>query len=480
MNIFKKLKDDGFKPTKNKKELKKGTKTFNLLTLSTYIVDKYGVDIEDSFEEGKSAFELFNRPKQLPVESSNLYRLWCERETYFFQDIVSDSNQLCNINTLETITNIKKHVLKSDIMKFSGNGDKESNSDILDKSHSAFFVYNPYEVRKSYSDKNKDILNTYTAERYIRNKVANPGKIPPTINNFLLHLFDGENEEYSYCLDWLGNMLKQPNIPYMVLVGTQGVGKNTLIEEIGVGLVGSNNYDVVDNSRLKKEFNGAFDGNMLIHFQEVTMNNPDTLNKLKGLRDSVISIEKKGVDSYKTNNHTNGIITSNDDHEILIEPGERRYSFLKLTETNLVDTAFYKKLGSYGELKAKIKEEIPAFYSYLYDRKIKRDISKPYCNEEHRDRIFESSMRKWHGKVKAYLDSFDNETVKTIGDIFKYMEENTKNGPVISKIEKFLRSFKEVDVKRRSTSIADTEVIIKHGNLAKPLIISSGFSQWKM
>ena len=458
-DIYKWLKKMGFKKTLQTGVVKSGRKEYRQKELRRYIEDEK--DIEISRIDTDKVLDLFFIRRMNGRDGvSFLYELYNQDDTYYFLDYNGKTNQLSNIETFKSISDVHKTVLKTEVQNHTGSDSQEVENSIRIKSRSSKFRYEPYNPHKFYKKGNgEDILNMYIPPTHFFKK-QEVDKPPEPIWDFLVHLFDNQEPDLTYCLDWLTTMLEKKNGCYMTLIGEQGVGKNTLVDWVCEPLVGTDNFGVVSNTRLNKEFTNFLEGNQLIHFSETNLDDEGVLNKLKLFQDNIIEIERKGIDTYKTENFVNGIITSNDDHKIRIQPGERRYSFLKLTSIPLNESELIKKYGGIEGLKEEIGKSISQFYWWLKSREVDRMMSKPFINEKHRDNIFEMSLTRQESRIVSYIDKlcqFGDSL--TLSNIEKHLQEEFRHNTMKpTKIYKFLQQYDKVLVSTRERPIDNTKI----------------------
>jgi hypothetical protein len=144
-----------------------------------------------------------------------------------------------------------------------------------------------------------------------------------------------------YVCSWFARILKEPwkkaKINLAVL-GTQGVGKSSLIANIGKHLFGSGtlySYFGGDVERLAARFNSQFDNAVYLLLDESEMGEDKrTSGIIKALTtEDLKQSEKKGQEAKLTQNFVNLILVSNSITKgVRIEPGDRRSLIMECVE----------------------------------------------------------------------------------------------------------------------------------------------------
>lgn len=143
---------------------------------------------------------------------------------------------------------------------------------------------------------------------------------------------EAESREFALC--WAYHALTSRNHTYLSLVGARGVGKGMFADLIGQ-LVGRNYFQKCGESTLEGNFNGQFENNRVLFFDEIPLDNTDKINKLKSYANNHISVEAKGRDARTIRNYTSCIIANNSLSGMHIGPEERRFSIVTIGKTDL-------------------------------------------------------------------------------------------------------------------------------------------------
>ncbi len=269
-----------------------------------------------------------------------------------------------------------------------------------------------------------------------------PGSIKHTIK-FLKHIFQGTanitldadgnfesetaitGDPFTVAMDYLTILIKHPKhmLPVPILVSPEnGTGKSTFLK--WMQLMFGANMCILGNEQFKMKFNGHYITKFIIAIDEgfLEVDKKAEKERLKQLvtADSAY-LENKGMNVRKINYFGKLIICSNDaDRVMKIDEGESRWFVVRvpqipritLTGKQMLERGYknykgeeidpaktYEVMDADPDLERKLKEEMPAFIHYIYNRAI------------HHPRV----NRLW----------FDPEWFIT--DQFKLIVETTKN-----------------------------------------------------
>ncbi len=141
-------------------------------------------------------------------------------------------------------------------------------------------------------------------------------------------------EEFEFSLDMLyhtGNGNKPET--FQAIIGTKGCGKNKLFD-ISSCYVGKK-YSRNTQKKNLEGFNGFLHNSLVVLFDEFSIRDEDTLNALKRISNSRVSVELKHVDAKDVDVYALMFLFSNSTSGFGIEMDERRFSMLKPTTTPL-------------------------------------------------------------------------------------------------------------------------------------------------
>ncbi len=155
----------------------------------------------------------------------------------------------------------------------------------------------------------------------------------------------GKDEQaYLFVRKWLAHVFQQPDQVHTALVicGSQGVGKNSFVEPLGI-LLGSHYVALSNISELISNFNFHLKNAVLIHANEAFWGgNRKDIGTLKAMiTDKSCLIEGKGKDRIMVINYKHVIISSNEDWPVHLDPDDRRFYVLHVSEDHKEDTVYF-------------------------------------------------------------------------------------------------------------------------------------------
>jgi hypothetical protein len=173
-------------------------------------------------------------------------------------------------------------------------------------------------------------------------------KVDIMLNYIYEILADSNQDQYTYLLLWIANMLKgNKNDSCLYLRGSQGIGKSTLFCFIRDYVIGRNLCLETGSSPIKSNFNSILAGKLLVVLEELetfSINEWMAISsRLKRyITSNTITLEKKGVDAYDAKNINNYVILSNND--AIKDDDGRRYFILDLAVHRQGDKLFWDNI----------------------------------------------------------------------------------------------------------------------------------------
>jgi hypothetical protein len=160
-------------------------------------------------------------------------------------------------------------------------------------------------------------------------QATNPTDVEPWLD-LVDKLFGKDTPEAKHFLDFCASVLRRPGQKIghaLVLVGGQGVGKDTVLKPIFEAL-GVHNLAAIGPEELFGQFN-PFLLKQVVYVQEMmTYGRRDLANKVKPYisgQTTRLTINEKGIRQYSVPNNQNWFITSNFDNAIALEDDDRRF-----------------------------------------------------------------------------------------------------------------------------------------------------------
>ena len=201
---------------------------------------------------------------------------------------------------------------------------------------------------------------------------------------------DGNKGMAEWVLNWIADLFQNPSKKpgtALVLVGVQGAGKTFLGERIIGPLVGKPHYTQMNSiASLTDKFNTIADNKIFIQCDEAIHSyQKDVSSRLKSLiTDETMTIEPKGVNSFKKPNHMRFLFTSNEESTaIFIDPSpyERRFTVTKVSKKKANDVSYWTAMHKWAAEPSN-REKL---MRWLLDRKYDRTtVHRPLVTEAKR------------------------------------------------------------------------------------------------
>jgi len=171
-----------------------------------------------------------------------------------------------------------------------------------------------------------------------------------------------------------------------VLVGVQGAGKTFLGEGILGPIVGKAHYVQMNSiATLTNKFNQLAANKVFVQCDEAIHSyQRDVAAQLKSLiTDTTLTVEPKGINSFKLPNHMHVLFTSNEESTaIFIDPSphERRFTVLKVSNRYAKDVDYWENFRAWTALS--VPKIMRWLLDYKYDRKL---ILRPFDSQAKRN-----------------------------------------------------------------------------------------------
>lgn len=156
------------------------------------------------------------------------------------------------------------------------------------------------------------------------------------------------NEElYRYVRKWIACVFQHPDEVHtaLVLCGSQGVGKNSFVEPLGV-LLGPHYAPLSSINELVSNFNYHLKNAVLIHANEALWgDNKKDIGTIKAMiTERTCLIEGKGKNGIIVPNFKHIIFSSNDDWPVHLDPDDRRFAVTHVSEARKENHAYFKAI----------------------------------------------------------------------------------------------------------------------------------------
>jgi hypothetical protein len=270
--------------------------------------------------------------------------------------------------------------------------------------------YNLFEeteyMRKDYSTLPPLPLNEAVNELKNRCKV---------IYEIMMNIF-GEKEYLERFINWIAYVLKERKKSYtawLITSNVQGTGKDLMFIRILMPLFGDKQSQLMNGSRIAKNFNKIDMNCFLRGYNEVFSagNVKENLHRKESLKDLITatfqSIEFKGYDVFQSRNFMNFILFSNSQHPIFLDEEDRRYNVIR--NGNAVQVS---ELPIYREekyLEPDIASELVDFADIIFTLEYCRERANNPIESDAKDRLKSLSKDEYEEfaeKLKAKDASF--------------------------------------------------------------------------
>jgi hypothetical protein len=179
----------------------------------------------------------------------------------------------------------------------------------------------------------------------------------------------GEERLFSFLMGWFKHIIFKPwekTGVAVVLHGSEGCGKSSVITNLGRGIFGDYFYQITDNEDLTGRFANSMADKLLVFLDEALWGgNKKDAGKVKALlTEKSVRVEFKGVDTYYVDNYSNFIIASNDIWLVPAGANARRWFCLNCSSKYNRNSAYFAKLVH--ALTANRAFGVAAFVAHLY------------------------------------------------------------------------------------------------------------------
>lgn len=232
----------------------------------------------------------------------------------------------------------------------------------------------------------------------------------PIILEILMNIF-GEADTIKRFLNWNAFILQRREKAFTAwLISTKehGVGKDFIFNFILKPLYGERQSQILNGSRIGKQFNSLDLHCFLRGYNEVFSNKDDKGNSYRKewLKDRITgqtqTIEFKGVDAYEARNYMNFILFSNNDQPILLDQQDRRYNVIRNENAKKLNTlSFYINEDS---LLPQVKNELDAFAEIIFTLEYNRELANTAIETQAKNNLKRLSSDNYEKFVEAIFN----------------------------------------------------------------------------
>lgn len=206
--------------------------------------------------------------------------------------------------------------------------------------------------RRTYSagisfEPDSQVVNKYNLWRGWSFKAV-PGDVSP-FTDFVTNVIASADEDHAhYILGWCAQMIQKPQSKVgvgLVLRGSKGSGKTFFGELIG-GLCKAHHRIVSKAEHVTGKFNRHLEDTLLLQCDEAYWaRNKAAEGALKDLlTNNRITVERKGMDSYSSNNYTRLLFSSNEEWVVPASLDERRFAIFDVSNVKQQDSKYFGDL----------------------------------------------------------------------------------------------------------------------------------------
>lgn len=310
----------------------------------------------------------------------------------------------------------------------------------------AQFDYNPAQCKPMFQDEDGLLsFNQYIppkwkrAAYYFETPIAPEPNIPEVYETFFRHLTAAENESYEYLIDWMANSLQSRNHTMLTAIGAQGIGKGTL------GLIlqklhGDKNFAKVRDTVFKEKFNSRLKNKTLVYVDEIDLKTKESQDRIKDVVNAAIEVEGKGENADEVINFGSYYLSSNSMDAVKIEAGDRRFSVIQLTETQLIHSPLMSRVAELMD-----EGNIDRLARYLLFKVVARDMFTPFRSSRY-DMVRSHGLKDWEFYViDEWCPQFKGHEV-ALGTLQDAIKEHTglKSAPGRLLIEELAKKYSDL------------------------------------
>lgn len=213
------------------------------------------------------------------------------------------------------------------------------------------------------------------------------------IYEIMINIF-GQKEYLERFLNWIAFILQarvKSYTAWLITSNVQGIGKDLLFIRILMPLFGEKQSQLMNGSRIAKNFNKIDMNCFLRGYNEVFSagNAKENLHRKESLKDLITapyqSIEIKGVDTFQTSNFMNFILFSNSEHAIFLDDEDRRFNVIRNDGAIKVsDLSIYRGLKY---LETDIANELQEFADIVFTLEYDRELANHPIETEAKNRL---------------------------------------------------------------------------------------------
>lgn len=252
----------------------------------------------------------------------------------------------------------------------------------------------------------KDVFNRFTGfKAQPIDTEVDISLIQPLLDHFKIVWAKGDEKLYNWILDWLAHPIQKPRyrfIPCLALIGLQGTGKTLPLEFVSNKIYGRHCSVELNNlDTFLCKFNDILANKIFCYVSETAgtshregsiWNKMDEFKTL--ITGSTLNIETKNVPMYTTSNFINWAISSNHLDSLRLDPSDRRFVVIYVSDEFLGNIEYFDKLAE-----SLTDEAADHFYTFLSQREITSTMKafNTQAKDDIKNLSLPNSVRFWNG-----------------------------------------------------------------------------------
>lgn len=262
-------------------------------------------------------------------------------------------------------------------------------------------------------------------------------ELPKCYMDFFQNFTNFDDKSVQYLIDWSALTLKETGSGILAAVGSKGIGK-TLYFEVMKQIHGKT-AKKASQANLDSPFNSWLADATLVYLDEVKITRDEQLNVLKSVAGSqTISVTKKGKDAETVPNTVNFYLSSNNIESLRLDPSDRRFSIISLTNKRIDDwpiQAEYAAEGTTIQAEMLKQENIEALGRFLWHHKYPEWVKHEKLTTDNTVKVRTSSLNEWEVTFATdFCKDYEGQTlnINEVKEHFRELTEDRSAGKYIT------------------------------------------------
>ncbi len=257
------------------------------------------------------------------------------------------------------------------------------------------------------------------------------------------NICSGNKEHYKYLRKWLAYIFQHPDEVHtaLVLCGSQGVGKNSFVEPLGI-LLGQHYVLLSSISELVSNFNYHLKNAVLIHANEALWGgHKKEIGTVKAMiTERTCLIESKGKDRIMVKNFKHLILSSNEDWPVHIDADDRRFFVLRVSEEHKEDHPYF------AQIQAELEDG--GYEGLLYDLLHEDLVGFNPRQLPHSNEAFSIKLRSAGSATRYIYEALREGYFNLASDTYEYWQDILSRDDLYSDYRNWCHESGEMEVKK--------------------------------